>query len=155
VFLFSIVVTNKEEKMAFTKKYFDLKPYKDLETLLAVFRYYGCNPVQVGKNHDEYICHDPFVLEDKTPSIRISSLKKNNIWGFKSFCSGKSGDVFSLIMEMEKVNFMTSIWIVIKKIAPDKKPNFTLRDKRQLELPFPKYQKPHGYIFENDQFVGN
>ncbi len=121
--------------MAAIKKNIDLRPYMDLDKLLKMFRSYQRDPVQVGKNHDKYLCSSPFHNADTTPSCRIFQLE-DNIWRFKCYSTGYSGDIFRLVMHKQNVEFITAVWIVTQKVAPYK--SFAMKNISQLELPFQK-----------------
>jgi CHC2 zinc finger len=133
----------KRRPLFLDKKYIDTDQYKDRDTLLKLFRSYGCTPVVVGKNKDQYVCFSPFNKE-RTPSCRIASIKngKNGqpVWGYKDFSSGSGGDVFTLIMEKQNIDFALALWVVRKRIAPFQNPQY-FEDPMQLEIPFPKHIK--------------
>jgi DNA primase len=64
-----------------------------------------------GKN---YKARSPFTNE-KTPSFFVSPDKQI----YKCFSSGKGGNVFTFVMEMEKVGFIDAVKIVARKVGVD------------------------------------
>ncbi len=64
-----------------------------------------------GKN---YKARSPFTNE-KTPSFFVSPEKQI----YKCFSSGKGGNVFTFVMEMEKVGFIDAVKIVARKVGVD------------------------------------
>lgn len=127
----------------FVKNPVDVDQYKSMEMLLKVFKMYGHELVQIGKNHDEYLCLSPFQKE-RTPSCRLYPFKHNRrkngpaISLFKDFSSGVGGDVFTFIMRRQGVCFNTALWIMQKKIAPEKDPWYIFDHPSQLKIPFPE-----------------
>ncbi len=61
-----------------------------------------------------YKALSPFTVE-KTPSFIVSPEKQL----YKCFSSGKGGNVFSFVMEMEKVSFMEALELVAKRAGID------------------------------------
>ncbi|MFN3386731.1 MAG: DNA primase [Candidatus Thermochlorobacter sp.] len=61
-----------------------------------------------------YKARSPFTNE-KTPSFFVSPEKQI----YKCFSSGKGGNVFTFVMEMEKVGFIDAVKIVAKKVGID------------------------------------
>ncbi|MCS7012154.1 MAG: DNA primase [Chloroherpetonaceae bacterium] len=69
-------------------------------------------PLQpAGRN---YKARSPFTNE-RTPSFFVSPEKQI----YKCFSSGKGGNVFTFVMEMEKVGFLDAVKIVAKKVGID------------------------------------
>lgn len=64
-----------------------------------------------GKN---YKARSPFTNE-RTPSFFVSPEKQI----YKCFSSGKGGNVFTFVMEMEKVGFLDAVKIVARKVGVD------------------------------------
>lgn len=61
-----------------------------------------------------YKARSPFTNE-KTPSFFVSPEKQI----YKCFSSGKGGNVFTFVMEMEKVGFIDAVKLVAKKVGVD------------------------------------
>ncbi len=75
----------------------------------VVSEYISLQPA--GKN---YKARSPFTNE-KTPSFFVSPEKQI----YKCFSSGKGGNVFTFVMEMEKVGFIEAVKIVARKVGVD------------------------------------
>lgn len=106
-------------------------------------------------NGDGWKCLSPFTKE-KTPSFFIKQ-ESNGIQFFKCFSSGKAGDIFSFLMELENKSFSEVFFELAEKI--NLKPEFvkikvsqkrylTILEKINLKLKFNLTEESHSEVLK-------
>lgn len=125
-----------------SSRWIDLKIYKTKEILFSVVTEHGVIITPANKAETFYKCICPFHKE-KTASMKFYLNKSYGGWSYKCFGCGKSGDVFTFLMQYNNWEFWDAMVYVVKKkniftyqLGPLNILNPTWI---QLEIPFPKF----------------
>ena len=105
--------------------------------------------IKLAKKGVNFVGLCPFHNE-KTPSFTISEKTDS----YKCFGCGKSGDIFTFVMETENKSFIQAVEILAKKANVD----FTFTNKKEYIKPLPRLEKLNKKMlswFENDRKISN
>lgn len=116
-----------------SRRWINLHQFKTKEILLKVVGQHTNTLVPSNKAGTFYKCICT-IHKEKTASMKFYYNKDIDVWIFKCFGCGNSGDVFSFLMK-------TNHWDFWEALAYVKKSHLISREinTMQLELPFPSF----------------
>ena len=121
----------------FSSRFIDTKRYKTKEVMLVVVRSRVKDLVKANQAETYYKSICPFHKE-KTASFHIFYNRFLEGWGYKCLGCGRSGDVFTFLMEFTRYEFWEILSYLKKDFIPRSLPQTTSSLKYiQLEIPFP------------------